>query len=164
MKIAHASLPADNPEQAAAVLARIMGGEAMPFPPGGRNSWMAWSGDGLIELEIVPRGHRLRHGAEEGEWHPESGPGRLSEAHLAICVDRPAEEILAIAREAGWPARACDRGDGLFQLSEVWVDGAFMLEFLDPAQAARYHDVVTPANWKRLLAGMEDGPAAVGAA
>ena len=34
--IAHASIPADDPRRAAEVLAEIMGGEAMPFPP------MAW--------------------------------------------------------------------------------------------------------------------------
>ena len=33
--IAHASIPADNPRQAAAVLAEMLGGEALPFPPAG---------------------------------------------------------------------------------------------------------------------------------
>ncbi|TNE45589.1 MAG: hypothetical protein EP321_05640 [Sphingomonadales bacterium] len=163
MKIAHASLPADNPKRVVEVLADIMQGEAMAFPPGGCDSWMAWSGDGAIELEIVPRGHVLRHGDAEGEWRGQADAvGRHSEAHLAICVDRPAEEVIAIAVAAGWPARRCDRGEGLFQLCEVWVEGAFMLEFLDPSQAARYHDVITPANWKRFLAMMAGDAATAG--
>lgn len=41
MMIAHASLPADNPRRVAEVLAEIMGGEALPFPPGGESAWMA---------------------------------------------------------------------------------------------------------------------------
>jgi len=159
--IAHASIPADNPEFAAKVLAEIMQGEATPFPPAGPRSWIAWSGDGEVELEIAPRGHVLAHGDVQGYWIPQPQMSRFSEAHLAICVARPAEEIIAIAERAGWPARACDRDRGLFQLSEVWIDGAFMLEFLDPAQTARYREVVTPANWKRLLRARESaGPAA----
>jgi hypothetical protein len=50
----------------------------------------------------------------------------------------------------------------LFQLSEVWVEGAFMLEFLDPAQTARYRDVVTPENWKRFLQSMQNAEATAG--
>jgi hypothetical protein len=33
--IAHASIPADNPKHVAEVLAEILSGEAMPFPPAG---------------------------------------------------------------------------------------------------------------------------------
>ena len=55
---------------------------------------------------------------------------------------------------AGWPARHCERGGGVFQLSEVWVDGVFMLEMLDPVQTAHYRKVITAANWKHLLAEM----------
>lgn len=160
--IAHASIPADNPEVVAKVLAEIMQGEATPFPPAGPNSWMAWSGDGEVELEIAPRGHVLAYGPDEGYWTAQNQGTRLSEAHLAICVARPAEEIIAIATRAGWPARACDRGGGLFQRSEVWVEGAFMLEFLDPAQTARYREVVTPENWKRFLQSMQSAEATAG--
>ena len=152
MKIAHASIPADDPATAAHVLAEILQGEAMPFPPAGDQAWMAWSGDGAIEIEVAPRGHVLIYGATQTEWLPRAESGRLSEAHLSLCIDRPAAEIMAIAARAGWPTRLCDRGDGLFELVEVWVDGAFMLEFLDPAQTRRYEQVVTPAAWKAYLA------------
>jgi hypothetical protein len=72
---------------------------------------------------------------------------RWSDSHLAICVDRGKEEILAIAERAGWPARFCERGNGYFSLTEVWVDGAYLIEFLDPAQTAVYRERVTPAIW-----------------
>lgn len=148
--IAHASIPADDPKRAAEVLAEIMNGEAMPFPPAGKDGWVAWSGDGEIELEISRRGLAVTHGEAQAEWRPDGIPRRLSEVHLAICVNRPAAEVLAIAQRAGWPARACDRG-GIFQLTEVWVEGAFLLEILDPAQTAHYRKVITPDNWKRYL-------------
>lgn len=155
MKIVHASIPADEPQEAARVLAEIMGGEALPFPPGGPDSWMAWAGDGSIELEIVRRGAVLQYDEEQGNWHPGVGVGRGSECHLAIAVDRPAPEIVAIAERAGWPARICDRGDGFFQLVEIWVDGCFMLELMDPAQTAHYERVIGPGAWKQLLQQME---------
>ncbi len=152
--IAHASIPADNPRQAAAVLAEMLGGEALPFPPAGPEAWMAWSADGQVELEIAPRGALLHFGPEEGEWRPAENVNRLSEVHLAICVEKSAAEIIALAERAGWPARACDRGEGVFQLTEVWVDGVFMIEMFDPAQTERYRAVITPQSWKQQLAEM----------
>lgn len=32
-----------------------------------------------------------------------------------------------------------------------------MIEFMDPAQTARYDEVVTPAKWKQYLAHMQAG-------
>lgn len=154
MKIIHASIPADDPKRTADVLATLMDGEAMPFPPGGPASWMVWSHDGTTELEIVPRGHLLACMAEQGDWQQAERTQRHSECHLAISVTRPAEEIIAIAQDAGWPARLCSRGGGYFDLVEVWVDGCFMLELLDPTQTAHYERVVTPGHWKQFLAQM----------
>lgn len=149
--IAHASLPADNPQRAAEVLADILGGEALPFPPAGKDAWMAWSGDGNIEIEFSRRGLVLTYGTEEGEWTSDGVARRHCDAHLAICVERPAAEILAIAQAAGWPARHCERGGGVFQLTEVWIEGAVMIEIMDPAQAARYRKTITAENWKKFL-------------
>lgn len=153
--IAHASIPADNPQRAAEVLAEIMGGEALPFPPAGPDSWMAWSGDGAVELEISRRGLAVTYGKDEATWQADGVVRRLSEVHLALCVERPTSEVIAIAEKAGWPARHCDRGSGVFGLTEVWVEGAFMVEVLDPAQTRRYREMVTRENWKRFLTEMK---------
>lgn len=152
MKLIHASIPADNPSRAAEVLAEIMGGEALPFPPAGPEGRMAWSHDEAVALEIVPRGHLIHPGPEEGEWREVANPQLLSEVHLAIAVDRPASQVIAIAKSAGWPARICSRGEGYFELVEVWVEGRFMLEMFDPHQAAHYERVVTVENLKKYLA------------
>ncbi|MGQ0445374.1 MAG: hypothetical protein ACT4O2_09685 [Beijerinckiaceae bacterium] len=152
--IAHASIPSDNPEKAARVLAEIMGGEATPFFPGGPEAFMAWSSDGATFIELIKRGRHISYGPEQAEYSPGDGAGRrLSEAHLAIGVDRPAAEIVEIAKRAEWPARPSDRGKGTFQLVEVWVDGAFLIEFLDPDQTKIYLERVTLANWKAWNAG-----------
>lgn len=152
MRLIHASIPADDPLSVAGVLAEMMGGEALPFPPAGPEGRMAWSGDGRVSLEIVPRGHLIHRGPDEGEWREVTNSHRLSEVHLAISVDRPASEIIAIADRAGWPVRTCSRGEGLFELVEVWVEGAFMLEMFDPGQAAHYERTITVENLKKYLA------------
>jgi hypothetical protein len=152
MKLIHASIPADDPNKVASVLAEMLDGEALPFPPAGPAARTAYSGDGKISLEIVPRGHLIHRGQEQGGWRPVENPQRLSEVHLAIGVDKPAAEIVAIAEKAGWPARICSRGNGFFELVEVWVEGVFMLEMLDPEQAAHFERVVTVENLKRYLA------------
>ncbi len=151
MQIAHMSIGADNPAQTARILADIMQGECVPFPPAGPEAWTAWSGDGEINFEVVLRGHTLHAGDEEGGWRPDPAAGRLSEVHAAIAVDRSEAEIIEIAQKAGWTARHCERGGGLFSLVEVWIDNAFMLEFLDPAQTAVYKERITLANWKAFL-------------
>ena len=151
MRLIHASLPADDPRRVAEVLAEMMAGEALPFPPGGTDGRMAWSRDGRVSLEIVPRGHMIHHGPKEGEWRLTANPQRLSEVHLAIAVDRSAADIIAIAGRAGWPAHKCSRGEGLFELVEVWVEGAFMLEMFDPEQAAHYERTITVDNLKKYL-------------
>jgi hypothetical protein len=151
MFIAHASVPAKNPECVAQVLADIMSGEALPFPPGGSDMWMAWSGDGKIELEIGPRGSDLRQGADGATWSlPDPAKPQPTEWHLAIGVDRSASEIIGIASSAGWPSARRSRR-GFFHVVEVWVEGAFMIEFLDPADTAAYKRVMTPANWKNVF-------------
>ncbi len=148
MFIAHASLPADQPETVARVLAEILQGEAMPFPPGGPQTWMAWSGDGMVDIEIAPRGIGLDRGPDGANWRTAlASAARLTEAHIAVGIDRPVDEILALARRAGWPAEVHDRG-GFFSVVEVWVEGAFLIEFLDPEQVANYRRFMTPANWK----------------
>lgn len=152
MQILHASIPADRPKHVAETIAEILQGEAMPFPPAGPDGWMAWAGDGSIELEIVPRGHVLHHDELEAAWRPVPDAERLSEVHLAIGVDLPAKEILTIAHKASWPARLCSRGNGLFDLVELWVEGAFLIELFDPEQAAHFQSIVTPASWKAMLA------------
>jgi hypothetical protein len=111
---------------------------------------MAWSGDGAIELEVTPRGHVIAFGQDQG-WTQAVQSTRFSEVHLAICVNRPESEVIAIAQAAGWQARHCDRGNGIFSLCEVFVENTFMIEFLDPAQTARYEQMVTLENYKKFM-------------
>lgn len=151
--IAHASIPATDTRKAAAVLADLLEGEATPFPPAGPNGWKIWAGDGDIDLEVVPRGATIHREADQANWRADATASRLSEVHLAVCVNRPESEVIAIAEKAGWPVRHCVRG-GIFSLVEVWVEDSFLIEFLDPAQTRQYKERVTAHTWKKKLAEM----------
>jgi len=67
-------------------------------------------------------------------------------------TSRPGRSAVAAAGGAGLVrvARAGDR-------CEVWVENAFLIEFLDPAQSSRYRASMTPENWKRAF-GVEAAP------
>jgi hypothetical protein len=50
----------------------------------------------------------------------------------------------------------CNRG-GLFDLVEVWVENAYLVEVLDPVQMADYARSMTVDNWKRAFQLSEAG-------
>jgi hypothetical protein len=75
---------------------------------------------------------------------------RLSETHIALCVDRPADEVLALARREGWKAGSYERG-GFFSSVEVWIENTFFVECFDPAAAKRYREFMTAPNWRQTL-------------
>lgn len=144
----HASVPADEPETAARVVARILDGEATRFPPGGPEAWMAWSSDSSFQVEFTIRGRALIYEPGKFDWTTDEPTPTHNEVHLAMFVDKSAEDIMAIAKEVGWPAQRSDRAGGQFNLVEVWVEGVQLLEFADPDQAALLRQAVTLENWK----------------
>lgn len=155
--IQHVSLPANDPPSAATTLARILGGEAMPFPvvPG---AWIAWSSDGVTELEVVPRGLGYKRAAagkepEAARTVTDAGP---SGWHVAIGTSIAATDVVRFAQAAGWPAQICDRA-GFFELVEVWIDDACLVEVLDPPMLQRYRAAFSAQSWKAALEGASRG-------
>lgn len=131
-RIGHTSLYADDPQTAATVLAELLGGTAVPFPPhdGGfvcfldadRTGW----GDEFIEF--YPRDVELT--ATTGSTRPQFSPvpgGRSigGGSHVNIVLDRTAEEIEALCarvdRESGW------RWAGVM---DVWLEPTLMVELI----------------------------------
>jgi hypothetical protein len=152
--IAHVSMPADDCAHVARTLAAMMGGGALRFPPGGPNAWNAWSRGNDFQIVVTPRGQLILEGPDQQVWAPRSGDAsseRAAETHFAIAVERSAREVVAIAERAGWRARVCNRG-GLFDLVEVWVEGAYLVEVLDPAQMADYRRSMTVEGWQKAFA------------
>lgn len=171
--INHISIGVHNPEKVANVLAELWNGMVMPFPPA-PNSFMVLANDGKGSgVEITPVNTIL----VPGEGLPPadldaSAPTEEYEAkfvqsdfvpqyvatHLNINTHLSIEEVRKIAEREGWRVLVCNRGEGLFQLIELWVEDRFMLEVMTPEQTARYIEVTDPEFLARAF-GMPVPPA-----
>jgi hypothetical protein len=159
--IFHASIPADDPERVARVMAEIWGGECFRFPPW-PGAWIAMAGDDRgSTFEVYPRGQVIAPGAGDGMATPapDPAPSRYGLFHLAVATDRSAEEILAIGEREGWRAVRCNRG-GVFDVVELWIENAVLVEVLTAEMQKDYRAGVTPDLWRR--AGPPGAGAAVG--
>ena len=138
----HASIPADDPERVAHVIAELWRGRVLPFPPF-PGAFMAWSGDERrTVVDVYPRGRE--HVPASGTFGVRTNPAPSphSESHLALGVVLPTEEILGIAAREGWLAQESDRG-GLFRVIELWIENRFLLELLTQQEQRRYADNMT---------------------
>lgn len=155
--IFHLSIDADDPRHVAGVLAELLGGEALPFPPVAQGSWLALAGDDRgSSVEVYPRGTALMiaEGDADAIGVP-SGNGAQSATHFAMATHLGIEEIFGIARREGWPAKYRKRG-GVFGVVELWIEGTRMIEVLTAEMQREYLAAMTIPGWKALLAA---GPA-----
>lgn len=146
----HASIPAEDPEHVARVVAELWRGVALPFPPF-PGAYVAAAGDERRTLvEVYPRGRE--HVPAPGEFgtRVNPAPSQHSETHLAVGTVLSADEVLALARREGWLAQRSDRG-GLFEVVELWVENKFLLEVLTEAEQRRYVANTGVAALRRLF-------------
>ena len=146
----HASIPADEPERVARVIAELWRGRVLPFPPF-PGAYMAWSGDERrTVVDVYPRG--CEHVPAPGEFgvRTNPAPSAHSESHLALAVALSADEIFAIAMRENWLAQTSDRG-GLFSVIELWIENKFLLELLTPQEQRRYQNNMTLENLEALF-------------
>jgi len=158
--INHISIAVGNPENVAKVIAELWNGIVIPFPPA-PNSFIVLANDGKGSgVEITPIDIVLEPGEglppEENfsidtrteeyeakfvrtEFVPQYVP-----THLNINTHLSVEEIKEIGRREGWRVLTCNRGEGLFQLVELWIEDRFMLEVMTPEQTARYIEITSP--------------------
>jgi len=139
----HASIPADDPERVARVIAELWRGTSSPFPVGVPGIFVARAGDDRgTQIEVGPRGYEGKPGKEHVEIHTNPSPSSYSAVHLNIASPLSESEIMSIAKREGWIARVCDRG-GHFKLIEFWLEDKFMLEVMNDHEWARYKKVST---------------------
>jgi hypothetical protein len=135
--IHHLSIAARDPKHVAGVLAELMGGTAVPFPPNPGSFFALQLDEHGSGVEVHPAGLELRPAGENGASFakkPEaSGFGAV---HFALSVKADADTVEAIARREGWHCFNCNRGP--FHVIEVWLENAFMVEVLPPEYAAEY--------------------------
>jgi hypothetical protein len=135
--IHHLSIAAREPEKAAGVLAELMGGTAVPFPPNPGSFFALQLDEHGSGIEVYPAGTELEPNGEVGGSfvkHPrERGYGAT---HCALSVKTGQGKVQEIARRAGWQCFVCNRGP--FHVIEVWVENNTMIEVLPPDYAAEY--------------------------
>lgn len=165
--INHISIGVHNPEKVANVLAEFWNGIVVPFPPC-PNSFMVFANDGRgSAVEITPAETILVPGEglppEEGfdvETRTEDYEAKFVQGesapqyvatHLNINTHLSIDEIKEIGKREGWRTLVCNRGEGLFQLVEVWIEDRFMLEVMTPEQTARYIEITQPEFFAEAL-------------
>jgi hypothetical protein len=166
--INHISIGVNNPEHVANVLAELWGGYAMPFPPS-PGGYVVFADDGRgTMVEVIPSDVHLVPGVglpdEEGftretitddfeaTFVPGNDGSSFGSVHLNINSPLDEESIKAIAKREGWRCFTANRGRGIFQLIEFWIEERFMLEVNTPEMTEVYVNAVTPENWAKFLA------------
>lgn len=150
--IHHISIPAKDPRHVAHVLAEILQGVVMPFPPlAGAYAVIAQDDYGTL-IEVYPSGSKILpgDGDEQASFYKAASADHFTAIHAAISVPINQEQIEAIAQREGWRTLACNR-DGLFSLIELWVENRLMLELLPPTMVNGYLQALSPASLRNLM-------------
>jgi hypothetical protein len=168
--INHISIAVNDPQRVANVIAELWDGMVFPFPPA-PGSYFVIANDGRgTAVEITPAGTVLIPGEGFPDENDLDAPTEVYEAkfvqsdlkpmyvatHLNINTKKSIDEIREIAKREGWRVLVCNRGEGLFQLVEVWIENTFMLEVMTPEQTARYVEITNPEFMAKAFAGAFD--------
>lgn len=158
--INHISIAVNNPEKVANFIAALWNGSVYPFPPA-PNSFIVVANDGRgsgveitpIDTILVPgEGYpaeenfdaNVRTEEYEAKFMKSDFVPQYVPTHLNINTQLNEAEIKELANREGWRVLTCNRGEGLFQLVEVWIENRFMLEVMTPEQTARYVEITQP--------------------
>jgi hypothetical protein len=155
----HLSIDARDPQHVATVIAELFGGgQAVPFPPVAKGSWVALALDERnTTVEVYPRGTVLQpvEGDADGVGLPD--PARGTDfgvaTHFAMATPLSQDQVVAIAQREGWPAKYRKRG-GFFGVIEMWIEGDRMVEVLTAEMQAEYLAALSPENVKQLMASV----------
>ena len=142
--IHHLSIAANDPQHVAGVLAEIMGGKAVPFPPNPGSFFALQLDEHGSGVEVYPAGTELHPGGEVGGGFVKKAPRQFVPTHFALSVTTDAAKVKAVAEREGWHCFDCNRGP--FHVIEVWVENEQMVEVLPPEYAAEYLAWTKPAD------------------
>jgi hypothetical protein len=134
--IHHLSIAARDPQGAAGVLAELMGGKAVPFPPNPGSFFALQLDEHGSGVEVYPAGTELEPNGEVGGSFVKRPARGYGSTHFALSVKTERQQVEAIAARAGWNCFVCNRGP--FHVIEVWVENNTMVEILPPDFAAEY--------------------------
>ena len=121
--IHHLSIAARDPQHVAGVLAELMGGKAVPFPPNPGSFFALQLDEHGSGVEVYPAGTELQPGGTNGGSFVKKEARGYGATHFALSVATDADKVEAIAARAGWQCFRCNRGP--FHVIEVWVENEF---------------------------------------
>lgn len=148
----HISIAVNQPQKVAEVLAEVLKGRAVPFPPNPGSS-MVFAGDEFgTAIELYPIGTVVVPQINQGQagFQITQEPSGYTSVHAAISVPISLEEIERVGDREGWHVCLCNR-DGLFDVIEFWVENRLMLELLTPTMAKTYLQLLNPAHLEANL-------------
>jgi hypothetical protein len=135
--IHHLSIAAHDPKHVAGVLAEMMGGTAVPFPPNPGSFFALQLDDHGSGVEVYPADTVLQpNGDVGGTFSKRDGLSGYGSTHFALSVATDAASVKALAKREGWNCFDCNRGP--FHVIEVWVENNLMVEILPPEYAREY--------------------------
>ena len=154
--IHHLSIAARDPKHVAGVLAELMGGSAVPFPPNPGSFFALQLDEHGSGVEVYPAGTELHPGGADGGGFVKKARERqgYGATHFALSVATDADTVERIAGREGWNCFRCNRGP--FHVIEVWVENETMVEILPPEFAREYLAFTRP---EKVLAAMAAAPA-----
>ena len=131
---------ARDPQKAAGVLAELMGGKAVPFPPNPGSFFALQLDEHGSGVEVYPAGTELQPGGATGGNFVRKDARGYGSTHFALSVATDAGTVQSIAQRAGWHCFDCNRGP--FHVIEVWVENETMVEILPRvcAGVSRLHE------------------------
>jgi hypothetical protein len=156
--INHVSIAVDDPQRIANFIAELWDGEVFPFPPA-PNSFFVTANDGRgTAVEVIPTGTVLVPGeglpdeddldamteVHEAQFVSLRTAPKYVATHINISVNKSIDEIRSLAKADGWRVLVCNRGEGLFQLVEIWLEDKLMIEVMTPDQTQRYREITRP--------------------
>ena len=148
--IHHLSIAARDPKHVAGILAELMGGKAVPFPPNPGSFFALQLDEHGSGVEVYPAGTELQPGGEVGGTFVKKEPRGFGPTHFALSVSTDADTVETIAKRAGWNCFRCNRGP--FHVIEVWVENQSMVEILPPEYAAEYLAFTRPDKIQAAMA------------
>lgn len=149
--IHHLSIAARDPQKAAGVLAEMMGGTSVPFPPNPGSFFALQLDEHGSGVEVYPAGTELEPGGTVGGKFVKRDQHRgFGSTHFALSVAADGDAVKAIAERAGWHCYDCNRGP--FHVIEVWVENETMVEILPPNYAREYLTFIHPDNVRQAMA------------
>lgn len=172
--INHISVAVNDPKHVAGILAEIWDGVVYPFPPS-PGAYLVLANDGRgTAVEVTNAGTVIVPGEGqppeedfsietlteeyEAKFVKTGTAPQYTATHLNINTSKSIDEIRAIGKRESWRVFVANRGGGLFQLVELWIENHLMLEVMTPEHTKRYVEIMNPDFINRVFADQMQAP------